>query len=137
LRLVVDTNILISAVLMANTVPRRVLDRWTHGSVVLLTCDEQIDEFRRASMKPQLRPRLNKVAVGQLVNQLRKAAIMIDRLPAIDLSPDPFDNYLLALAQAGSADYLITGDKPGLLAFGSHGRTRIVTARDFLTAHPG
>ena len=46
-------------------------------------------------------------------------------------SPDPGDNFLLALAEAGNADYLVTGDKSGLLALASHKSTRIITARDF------
>jgi predicted nucleic acid-binding protein len=35
------------------------------------------------------------------------------------------------LAEAGRADYLVTGDKSGLLVFDSHKSTRIITARDF------
>lgn len=47
------------------------------------------------------------------------------------LSSDPHDDFLLALAEAASADYLVTGDKSGLLALRKHRRTRIVTARRF------
>jgi predicted nucleic acid-binding protein len=39
-------------------------------------------------------------------------------------SPDPADNFLLALAEAGNADYLVTGDKSGLLALASHKSAR-------------
>jgi predicted nucleic acid-binding protein len=46
-------------------------------------------------------------------------------------SPDPDDNFLLALAEAGNADYLVTGDKSGLPSLASHKSTRIITARDF------
>jgi uncharacterized protein len=56
---------------------------------------------------------------------------MVETLPLVERSPDPYDNYLLALAEAGNADYLVTGDKTGLLALGDHHGTRIVTARDF------
>jgi len=44
---------------------------------------------------------------------------------------DPTDNFLLALCEAGNADYLVTGDKSGLLALDRHKATRIVSARDF------
>ena len=44
---------------------------------------------------------------------------------------DPADNYLLALAQAGAADYLVMGDKKALLTLQRHGGMRIVTARAF------
>lgn len=47
-------------------------------------------------------------------------------------SPDPGDNFLLAMAEAGTADYLVTGDKWHVLALQRHGNTQIVTARDML-----
>jgi predicted nucleic acid-binding protein len=46
-------------------------------------------------------------------------------------SPDPDDDYLLALAEAGRADYLVTGDKAGLLPLRTHRGTRIIVAKDF------
>ena len=39
--------------------------------------------------------------------------------------------FLLALAEKGEADYLVTGDKSGLLALATHKGTRIIRARDF------
>lgn len=56
---------------------------------------------------------------------------MPKRLGKIERSSDPQDDFLLALAEASSADYLLTGDKSGLLDLRKHGRTRIVTARRF------
>jgi predicted nucleic acid-binding protein len=44
----------------------------------------------------------------------------------VDRSPDPDDNYLLAIAEAGEARFLVTGDKP-LLGLKRHKSTRIVT----------
>ena len=40
----------------------------------------------------------------------------IDPLPRVERSPDPTDDFLLALSEAGKADYLVTGDKSGLLS---------------------
>jgi predicted nucleic acid-binding protein len=55
----------------------------------------------------------------------------IDPLPRVERSPDPTDDFLLALSEAGDADYLVTGDKSGLLALDRHKATRIVSAREF------
>ena len=46
-------------------------------------------------------------------------------------SPDPNDDFLLAMAEAGKADYLVTGDKCGLLALHRHKGTQIVSASAF------
>jgi predicted nucleic acid-binding protein len=57
--------------------------------------------------------------------------VLVLKLPVIDASRDPADNFLLAMAQAGEADVLVTGDKRDLISLGSFQRTRIITARQF------
>ena len=61
---------------------------------------------------------------GRLVNQIRRLAENVGELPRVERSPDPTDDFLLALAEAGQADYLVTGDKSGLLALARHKATR-------------
>lgn len=67
-----------------------------------------------------------------MVNGLRREGIVLRTLPDVSRSDDPDDDPILATAAGGDADYLVTGDKRGLLALGNIGRTRIVTARTFL-----
>ena len=71
---------------------------------------------------------------GRVINQIRHLAIMMDPIPRVSASPDPSDDYLLAMAVSGRADYLVTGDKSDLLALERFKRTRIVTIRRFLLA---
>lgn len=68
---------------------------------------------------------------GRLVNQLRKLAEDVDPLPRVERSPDPTGDFLLAMSEGGKANYLVTGDKSGLLALGRHKATRIISAREF------
>ena len=63
---------------------------------------------------------------------MRHFAELLTALPNVDVSEDPADNFLLAMAEAGEADYLATGDKRDVLALKRHGTTRIVTARRLL-----
>jgi predicted nucleic acid-binding protein len=70
---------------------------------------------------------------GRLVNEIKEIAISLDRLPSVDVSADSTDNYLLALAGAGAADFLITGDRRDLLLLRRYESARIITVRDFLT----
>ena len=58
-------------------------------------------------------------------------AEIIDRLPRVERSPDPADDFLLALFEPGKADHLVTGDKSGLLSLARHEGTRIVSAGEF------
>ena len=57
---------------------------------------------------------------------------MVNDLPVVTRSSDPKDNYILALAQAGGAAYVVTGDKCGLLALRTHAQAKIVTAARFM-----
>ena len=49
---------------------------------------------------------------------------MVKSLPLVDVSPDPYDNYWLSIASGGEADYLVSGDKPDLLALGHYLRNQ-------------
>ena len=135
MRLVVDTNVLVSALLSATSLPARIILLWRAGRFDLLTAAEQLDEVTRVTRYPKIRERLTPAVAGRLVNDLRALAITLDALPAVDVSPDPDDNYLLAIAMAGSADFLVAGDKRDLLGLGTHAGTRIISARDFLDLH--
>lgn len=137
MRVVLDTNILISAMASRGGSPGRVLDHWYSHKFDLLTHEFQIDELRQASRYARLASRLSQPEVGRLVNDLRKAALLIHRLPRVDISPDPDDNYLLAIAEAGGAAFIVSGDKTDLLSLQQHGISRIVTARQFLTRIEG
>lgn len=99
---------------------------------MLLSCEEQLDEVRRVTRYPKIKERLAPALAGRLVNEVRALSDMIDNLPMVDVSPDPWDNYLLALAQKGHADFLVTGDKNDLLSLTRHAGTAIVTVREML-----
>lgn len=75
--------------------------------------------------------RIKPYKAGRLVNQLKDLAELVGNLPCVQRSPDPTDDFLLALCEAGHADYLVTGDKSGLLALRRHHATRIVSAKEF------
>ena len=132
MRLVLDTNVLVSALLLENSPPGRLITAWRRGAFTLLSAELQFDELRRATRYPRIRERLRPALAGSLVNELKGVAEVVDNLPFIDLSPDPFDNFLLAIAEAGHADYLVSGDRRGLLDLERYGTCRIVTVRNLL-----
>ena len=132
MRVVLDTGILIAALITTATPPALIYQNWRKKRFELLTSEWQLDEFRRVSRYPKLRRFLKPAEAGNLVNGLRQQTTVLGVLPTVELSPYPDDNPVLAMAEASDAQYLITGDKQDLLALGTFGSTRIVTARQFV-----
>jgi putative PIN family toxin of toxin-antitoxin system len=131
MRVVLDTNILISALMIQTGIPAAIYRAWQEGDFTLLTCAEHLDEVRATLRKRAVAECIKPYTAGGLVNELKELAVIIGSLPRVERSPDPTDDFLLALSEAGKADYLVTGDKRGLLSLGHHKTTRIVSARSF------
>jgi uncharacterized protein len=130
-----DTNVLVSALLIGTSLPAHLVVLWREGRFDLLTSTEQLDDLMRVTRYPKIRERLVPALAGRLINELREITVVVKDLPTVAVCADPYDNYLLAMASAGTADFLVTGDKRDLLGLKLYGRTRIVTVRDFLALH--
>jgi putative PIN family toxin of toxin-antitoxin system len=132
-RVIVDTNIYVSALLSPSSSPGIISYVWLDDAFTLLISLEQLDELRCTLRKPYLLEPITRHEAGTLINNLKKYAELVPSSPRVHRSPDPTDDFLLAMCSAGKADFLVTGDKGGLLSLGNHGRTQIVSAKDFAT----
>ena len=132
MRVILDTNVLLSALIRRDSVPGRVLEAWFDDRFVLITHELQLEELRVVTRRQQIRALIRPSEAGRLVNQLRANAELVTRLPRTRRSNNPADDFLLALSEAGRAEHLVTGDKAGLLRLGNHNDTLILTARAFL-----
>ena len=132
MRVILDTNVLLSAFIRVDSKPYKVVQAWLDGVFELVSSAAQIEEVARASRYPRVRQLLGPAEIGWLVNRIRDRALMLERLPKVDISPDPSDNFLLGMAQAGGAEFLVTGDKTGLLMLRQHLKTRIVSVTEFV-----
>ncbi len=131
MRVVLDTNVLLSALISPHGPPDTLYRAWRAARFEVVTSVAQLDELRRASRYPKFKAVLQPHRVGAMVNNLQRAVVLAT-LPAGSEAADPFDAFLLAMAVAGAADYLVTGDqRAGLLQRGHMGRTRIVTPVTF------
>ena len=129
MRIVLDTNILVSALLAPNGPPGRLLAAVKRGDVTLVTSDAQLRELRDVLGRGRLsaiHPREAAVLLGNLATV---GAVVTD-LPVVDASPDPDDDLILAAAIAGRADLIVSGDKGHVLALGQVEGIPIVTARE-------
>ena len=127
-----DTNILISALISKTAAPHYIYQAWLSKRITVLTCAEQLTEVREVTRTVSVALRIKPAEAGRLVNSLRDLAVVQTHLPTVKRSSDPKDDFVLALAQAGGARYIVTGDKSGLLALHHHAGANIVTATDFV-----
>ncbi len=131
MRVVLDTNVLFSALISPHGAPDAIYRAWRSARFELVTSQMQLDEIRRASRYPKFQTVLQPAQVGTMVNNLQRAVILEHLTNEVE-ADDPDDAFLLAMALAGDADYLVTGDRrAGLLQRGHIQRTRIVTPAVF------
>jgi putative PIN family toxin of toxin-antitoxin system len=131
-RIVLDTNLLISALISEKGAPARLIDAWDDERFLLVSSEEQLEELKIVCRRPQLAPFIERSNVGRFINHVRAEALILDKLAKIDRSADPADNFLLAMVEAGGVDYLVSGDRRGVLALKEHGSAHILTAREML-----
>ena len=132
-RAIFDTNLFISALISPTGVPARIVAAALAGRCELFAHVKLLDELREATRYPKIAARIIRVEAGRLVNEFAEVATLIETLPNVERSLDPRDDFLLALAEAAAADFLVTGDKADLLALATHKGTKILTARAFHT----
>ncbi len=135
MRAVLDTNILISYLLTpAGSSPILTLvEAALQDAFTLLIAEEILQEFRqKVPTKPYLAQRISPSDVTELIDGLLTVAEVIptiaDEVPAI--GRDRKDDYLLAYALVGAAEYLVTGDDD-LLALGMIDQVTIVRPAEF------
>jgi putative PIN family toxin of toxin-antitoxin system len=139
LRLVLDTNVLLSGIAYPASVPGRIMAAWRHGSVDVLLSNYILDELRRVLPRLTHRHGLTSNEIDDLVDILAIQADAVD--PLADIDPDlrdskdqPVLGTLLAARRSTGVDYLITGDKD-LLALAA--RYPILTPAQFWERHGG
>ena len=129
MRIIVDTNVLMSAILFGGT-PARILQAWREARVVLVMSPEIIDEYVRVG------ERLSARYPG--VDVQRALALIVQNAEVVRSSPlpmavceDPDDDKFLACAVASSVEVIVSGDKK-LRAVTGYSEIRVVTPRQFV-----
>ena len=128
MRIVLDTNVLVSALISREGPPGRVLAAVKHEGLTLVTSAAQLSELRAVLSREQLRPYIRPEEAEDLLGNLQAVGEVVANLPTTNVSPDPDDNLILATAIAGQADLIVSGDKKHMLALGEVDNIPIVTA---------
>ncbi len=111
LRVVIDPGVLIAALISPKGVPRALLQAWIEGAFELIVSPKLLSELERVLKREKFRSYVGLREVSQYLGLLRRfATIAPDVEVTQKLSPDPDDDYLLALAASQSAFGLVSGD---------------------------
>ncbi len=122
---------LVSGLISARRAPRSLLLLWLEGSFELITCRALLAELERVFLRPKFRSYVT-------VHEVRGYVALLGRLTSVEpypevtagLTPDPGDDYLVALARAAGAHVLVSGD-PHLTEL-KQGRPPVLAPRMFL-----
>jgi len=131
-RVVLDTNVLISALITSGTPPDALYRAWLRGEFDLVTSAAQIAEIADVASRPRLEKFIDADEVADILDNIGLRAIVLDDPPEVNLSPDPGNNPILAAGIAGNADLIVSGDKKHMLALTEIEGIPIVTAREAL-----
>ncbi len=132
-RIVLDSNVILSAALFKHSIPRQALDKALREDCVLMSAAaiaELQDLFGRSKKFDKY---LSLSARTTFLNDLLESVKIIEIVETIRVCRDPKDNKFLELAINGKADYIITGDQD-LLVLNPFQMIRILTPQEFLLA---
>ena len=134
MRFVVDTNVIVSSLLLSRSVPRQAFDKvLTEGK--LLVSVPMILELAEVLSRKQFNKYLIEEERIRFLVGLLKAAELVDTTETISECRDPQDNKFLELAFGGKADCIISGDDD-LLDLNPFRKIPIITPREFMNWKP-
>jgi putative PIN family toxin of toxin-antitoxin system len=113
-KVVLDTNVLLSGLMAPEGTPGRVLAAWFEGRFDVATSIEQLAEIGRTLSYPKIHRKLkwDEHRIGQFVRQLYLRAEVVDlHSISVEIPRDPQDTTILATFIASFADVLVSGDR--------------------------
>jgi len=133
LKVVLDTNQLVSSLLSTQGLQRQLINAWRRRAFLLFLAPGQIDEVAEVLGRPKIQKKYP-ITPGDreaFLHLLRQDALPLPHAAGPGVCRDPDDDSLLGCAAAVGADYLVTGDDD-FLTIGGYGSVAILRAREFL-----
>jgi putative PIN family toxin of toxin-antitoxin system len=127
-RLVIDTNILVSAALKPAGLQRTVLLLAITKPARLYVSDSILSEYQAVLRRPELQ--IRKGLRQQLLQLIKNRSYPVSTSRFLDIASDPGDNIFLECADAARADYLITGNLRHFPQFWKS--TKVIASREFI-----
>jgi len=135
LRVVFDTNVIVSGVLSRKGAPAEMLNAWRNRRFLLLSSPAIVAEVRAVLQYPHIRKKYPLVAeeIDEVIALLEHDAVLVPGISNVtdSIQKDPKDEIILACALDGQADLIVSGDHH-LLDMSVYRDIPIITARQFL-----
>lgn len=113
MRIVLDTNVLVSGLMNPRGTPGRILEAWRNAQFEVLMSRDQLTELARVLSYPKIRQRLqwNQATTNRFLKQiyLRTESLDLEGVEAV-VPRDPADGPILGSLIVAKADFLVTGD---------------------------
>ncbi len=129
LRLVIDTNVLVSAAPKPEGLQRTVLLLGMTKPARMYVTEAIIAEYRVVLARPELKMR--KGLRQQFLALIENHAQFVKPMRSIQVAKDPDDDKFLECADAARADYLVTGNQRHFPRFWK--KTKVITSREFIS----
>ena len=111
IKVVVDPGVLVAGLISPRGAPAQILLRWREGEFEVVVSSTLIEELERVLARPKFSKYVTPAEVSAYVRLLRDAGVTHDDPPPQPgLTPDPGDDYVVALARAAGAAVLVSGD---------------------------
>jgi putative PIN family toxin of toxin-antitoxin system len=119
-KVVLDTNVWISSLLLPQSIPGRIIRAWQHALFNVVMSNPILDEIARVLTYPKIRKRLllQEEDINEYLSFIRFFTDIVDLKPnttQFDELKDINDGVILATLVASKADYLVTGDQDLLI----------------------
>jgi len=132
MKVVIDTNVLISGVFFAG-LPSRIIEAWRDGRVDLVVSPEILEEYRRVGER--LAVQFEGLSLEPFLMLLATHAEIVEPPELAEpVASDPDDDKFLACALVSDAQLIISGDKH-LLAVSPHKGVEVVSPRQFVESY--
>ncbi|HUI41284.1 MAG TPA: putative toxin-antitoxin system toxin component, PIN family [Terriglobia bacterium] len=128
LKLVLDTNVVVSAVLKPEGLERVALVFALSHPARLYVSPAIVEEYIAVLSRPQLK--ISALRAAEILDLMTSRAVITTPSRRLEVTLDPDDNVFLECAEEGRADYLVTGNKRHFPRFWKS--TKIINARELL-----
>ncbi len=137
MRVVLDTNQHISAIIRPNGHPAQIMKLWRVGLIELAISPVILEEFETVVHRPRIQQKYNlsDADIAEYLEVLKTFAVLVPGTITVNaVLDDPDDNIIIACAIEAAADMIISGDQH-LLSLGSYQGIPIVKAVEFLSSY--